>query len=187
MHSFLEMPSIRQRISRITVDEYHLQPEYNANGKRTELLRGIVFEKKRKPPLRSYTTQCLHDKLWQVTPPEYHVRCHEPLTLLDSEPEPDVAIAWGSIDNYRDAHPATALLVAEVAVETYEEDCQRSFIYAEAGVNEYWIVLPEERRVEVRRLPVEGRYTEVTSHTVANIIQCCALPIKVSLTELFRW
>ena len=45
MKSILDLPSVRARVSRTSVEEYHRQPEFNENGKRTELIRGLVLEK----------------------------------------------------------------------------------------------------------------------------------------------
>ena len=42
MLSVLESPTLRARVSRLSVAEYHRLGEYNERGKRTELIRGIV-------------------------------------------------------------------------------------------------------------------------------------------------
>jgi len=46
----LEIPEVRRRISPLSVEEYHKLGEFNENGKRTELIRGIVIQKMSKPP-----------------------------------------------------------------------------------------------------------------------------------------
>jgi len=40
MAEILEIPEVRQRVSRLTVEEYHRLDEFNENGPRTELIRG---------------------------------------------------------------------------------------------------------------------------------------------------
>src|SRR3990172_511139 len=85
-----------------------------------------------------------------------HVRVQLPLALgSDSEPEPDVAVVAGSIRDYAEAHPQSALLVVEVADATlvYDRDTKGS-LYARAMVPEYWLVNLVERVVEVYRDPV---------------------------------
>ena len=52
--NFLELPTVRQMVSLVSVEEYHRMPEYNARGIRTELIRGIVIEKVGKTPLQCY-------------------------------------------------------------------------------------------------------------------------------------
>ena len=45
MAAILEIPEVRQRVSPFSVSEYHRLDERNENGRRTELIRGIVIEK----------------------------------------------------------------------------------------------------------------------------------------------
>ena len=86
------------------------------------------------------------------------IRQEQPITCRNSEPEPDLAVVPGSDDDYFRAHPTTAELVIEVAISSSEIDAEKSAIYAEANVLEYWIVLPEERRVEVHTQPLGREY-----------------------------
>jgi Putative restriction endonuclease len=45
----------------------------------------------------------------------YEIRGQFPLALSeDSEPEPDIAVVSGTIRDYRDSHPTTALLTVEI-------------------------------------------------------------------------
>ena len=85
----------------------------------------------------------------------HHVRVQLPLALdPDSEPEPDVAVVAGAPRDYRDAHPATALLVVEVADTTLAFDRERKgSLYAGAGIAEYWIVNLSDQVLEVYREP----------------------------------
>ena len=48
----------------------------------------------------------------------------------------------GHPDDFRTAHPSTALLAVEVPVSTEDADREKIAIYAEAGVTEFWLVLP---------------------------------------------
>src|SRR5438093_12944779 len=90
----------------------------------------------------------------------YSVWKEEPLTLADSEPEPDISVTRGSERDFVAAHPTTAELVVEVAVSSATLDRENASLYAEAGVKEYWIVLGSEKKVEVYRRPEGGRYRE---------------------------
>ena len=59
-------------------------------------------------------------------------------------------------------------------------------LYAGAGVEEYWIVLPVERRVEVHRRPQDGSYLDHAVVEGDTVLACGSLPtIRVSLAELF--
>jgi Uma2 family endonuclease len=186
MNAILEVPSIRERVSRITVEEYHRQPELNSNGRRTELIRGIVIEKMSNSPLHGTIASRLFQLLLPTVRPGFCARQEQPLTLRDSEPEPDVSVLEGSLGDYLHAHPTTARLVVEVAVTTYAEDQQRAFLYAEAAVDEYWIVLPGTRTVEVHRRPEGGRYCEMRVVHKGEELTCGSVPgLRIGLAELF--
>ena len=186
MSSILDVPSIRERLSRISVDEYHRQPERNAHGRRTELIRGLVIEKMSKSPLYGTIASLLHDTVAPQLPPGWILRREEPLTLRDSEPEPDVAIVRGTRREYLRAHPSSAALVVEVAVSSLAEDRELAALYAEAGVAEYWIVLPAAQGIEVYRQPENGRYREMRLYTGSDNLECASVPgVRVALGELF--
>jgi Uma2 family endonuclease len=83
------------------------------------------------------------------------VRQQLPLALSDdSEPEPDVAVVIGSIRDYRDAHPTTALLILEVADSSLAFDrTKKANVYARAKIADYWLVNLIDGILEVRRFP----------------------------------
>jgi hypothetical protein len=53
MPAILELPEVRERVSTLSVDEYHRLDEFNEHGRRTELIRGIVIERMSKSPLHA--------------------------------------------------------------------------------------------------------------------------------------
>src|SRR5438876_5510168 len=108
MAAILEIPGVRERISRLSVEEYHRLDEFNENGRRTELIRGFVIEKMSKSPLRRTVASLLYKSLLAQLPPGYAVWKEEPLTLSDSEPEPDISVTSGQERDFRTAHPSTA-------------------------------------------------------------------------------
>jgi len=78
---------------------------------------------------------------------------------IDSEPEPDVmffsnpdALAYGTLRT-------KPLLVIAVADRSLDYDLgEKSQLYADAGVPEYWVVNLVERVLVVFREPLEGTY-----------------------------
>jgi Uma2 family endonuclease len=186
MTAILDLPGVRQRMSRLTVEEYHRLDEKNENGKRTELVRGYVIEKMSKSPRHRKCTVKLYKMILAQVPIGYTAWQEEPLTLRDSEPEPDITVIRGSDDDYDEVHPSTACLVVEVAVSSVELDRALASVYAEAGVEEYWIVLVEERAVEVYRRPVNGVYQEKTVTATGSKLVCGSVPgLTISLAEIF--
>lgn len=80
-----------------------------------------------------------------------------PLNVSEiSDPEPDVAVIEGKPEDFKDALPKTAALVIEIADSSLAFDrTEKASLYAKAGVEDYWIVNLKDRRLEVRRRPVE--------------------------------
>ena len=140
-----------------------------------------------KSPLHASIAKLLYDNLHASIPAGWSVRQDQPLTLRDSEPEPDIAIVRGSVQDYRDAHPMTAALVIEIAISTATFDREKAALYAETGVEEYWIVLPVERRVEVYRRPENGAYLESSVVEDGAVLACGSVAgVSVALPELFN-
>jgi hypothetical protein len=85
-----EMPEVRQRVSPLSVEEYHPLNEFNEHGRRTELIRSIVIEKTSKSPLHASLAKRLYDYIAAILPAGLVVRREDLLPLDDSEPEPDI-------------------------------------------------------------------------------------------------
>jgi Uma2 family endonuclease len=186
MSAILELPEVRQRVSPLTVEEYHRLGEFNEHGRRTELIRGIVIEKMSKSPLHAAIAKRLYDRIARLLPAGWIVRREDPLSLADSEPEPDIAIVRGEEAEFFKSHPTTAELVIEVAVSSPALDRENASLYAEAGISEYWIVLGNERRVEVYRHPAKGRYEETQVLEAHDTLECASVPtVRLTVSELF--
>ena len=186
MSAILEIPEVRRRVSRLSVEQYHRLDEFNERGCRTELIRGIVIEKMSKSPLHSSIAKRLYDRIVRMLPNGWVVRREDPLTLDDSEPEPDIAVVRGTENQFFEAHPTTADLVVEVAVSSATLDRENASLYAEAGVPEYWIVLGVERKVEVYRQPKGGHYQEKFTLESTDWLQCESVAsVKVLISDLF--
>src|SRR2546422_3462749 len=100
MSAILEIPEVRRRLSPLSVEEYHRLGEFNENARRTELIRGFVIEKMSKSPLHRTIASILYDLLRPQVPSGYTIWKEEPLTLADSEPEPDISIVCGTLRDF---------------------------------------------------------------------------------------
>ena len=141
-----------------TVDDYHRMVEAGIldEDDRVELIEGEILEMTPQGSAHATGVSLAQEALRAAFGPRVYVRVQLPLALgSDSEPEPDVAVVAGSVRDYRDAHPQSALLVLEVADRTlpYDRDVKGS-LYARAGVPEYWLVNLAEALVEVHRDPI---------------------------------
>lgn len=186
MLSILEVPQIRRQAVPVSVATYHAMAAQGLVDKRSELLRGVIVEKMSKSPLHTSAVRRLFRLATKAAGPNELVLKEDPLTTIDSEPEPDIAVVVGSEDDFRRSHPKQARLVIEVAVSSVEIDREKATIYAEAGIGEYWLVLPESATVEVHTAPREGLYTERKIYTRGETLAALALPaLRVDLGDLF--
>ena len=187
MLSVLDNPEIRKHALPVSVAGYHLLFEKGFVPKRAELIRGVILGKERTSPLHAVLTSILHRELSHALLAEpWYVRQGAPLTLADSEPEPDIAVVPGSAEDYSHAHPTTAHLVIEVAVTTENLDREKASIYAEAGVGEYWLILANERIVEVHTGAKDGHWTNVRRVSVNEALQPTMFPgVQLVLRDFF--
>ena len=143
---------------RLTVEQYHDMIRNGTLGDRdpVELLDGILVQKMPEGPAHAGLIDIAADVLTRIVPPGWIVRQAHPITLIESEPEPDVAVARGDRRVYLQRHPAPADcgLVVEIANSSVLRDRGwKRQLYARAGVPVYWIILVAERAVEVYTNP----------------------------------
>ena len=150
--------SVRDLIMPISVEQYHKLGESGLIAEKTELIEGIIFKKMTKSPLHTYVVNKLYGFFSLHLAAGYLLRKEDPLTLATSEPEPDISIVKGHLDEYVTRHPSKAELVIEVAVSSLDLDRAKAASYAAAGIPEYWIVLADEKIIERYTQPVDGQY-----------------------------
>lgn len=145
------------RLKRWTRAEYDRLIEVGVfrPGDPIELLGGelVVAEP---PGSEHYTAICLAaEALKTAFGAGWLVRPQGPVALDDeSEPEPDLAVAPGTLRDYRREHPARPVLVVEVSESSLRLDRnQKSSLYARARLEDYWIVNLVDRVLEIHRQP----------------------------------
>jgi Uma2 family endonuclease len=170
MIDLLERSTVPRKVASLSVEGYQRLRDLGLVPVKSELRNGMVVEKAAKSPLHTLILHRLYDHLAADLPASLQLRKQEPLTLSASELEPDIAIVAGSIEDYRDRHPETALLVAEVAVSSSELDRAKADLYAQAGVPSYWLVSPAEGTVEVYTGPGATSYENVERHGAGQVL-----------------
>lgn len=186
MSSILESPGVRAAVYPLSVDFYHQAGDLGLIGEDVELLEGTLIKKMPKSPRHEWMVDFLQDQLRAALPAGWRLRKEGPLTLARSEPEPDLAVVRGTLDDFKAGHPTTAELVIEVAVSTLDVDRHKAAIYAAAGVREYWLVNPEQRCVEIHRRPEGEGFQEHAVATPPARLASTAVPgLTVDLAGLF--
>ena len=183
----LDDPEIRGAALPLTVAQYHHLSAQGIVPERTELLQGVIIECLTKSPLHTFLVQRLARWLEPAVTAARFLRKEEPLTLANSEPEPDIAVVSGCPEDYRTAHPATAAFVVEVAIATLGIDRAKAAVYAAADIPEYWIVIPEAQTVEIFRSPSSSGYgTRLILATADALVQPEGFAVPpLSIGQLF--
>ena len=146
-------------ILRLSIEQYHamIQSGILTDDDSVELLEGwLVFKMPKNPPHRA-TTRLVRTALENILPPGWYVDSQEPITLSNSEPEPDIVVVRGDTRQYLDRHPGAEDIgiVIEVSDTTLQRDrTVKKRIYARAGIAIYWIVTLVEEQVEVYSQPI---------------------------------
>ncbi len=146
-------------IFRLSIEQYHaiIQAGILTDDDSVELLEGwLVFKMPKNPPHR-VTTRLVRTALENILPRGWYVDSQEPITLSNSEPEPDLVVVRGDTRQYLDRHPGAEdiALIIEVSDTTLQRDrTVKKRIYARAGIAIYWIVNLVEGLVEVYSQPL---------------------------------
>lgn len=146
------------RMYRLSVEQYHAMATAGmlTEADQLELLEGWLVEKMTKNRPHSIATQQARDLLSSVIPSGWYVDDQEPITLTDSEPEPDLIIVRGARRDYLDSHPTppNIALVVEVSDSTLKLDrVLKARIYAAAGIPYYWLLNLIDRQLELHSQP----------------------------------
>lgn len=143
---------------RWTREEFHRALDADAldNGERLELIDGELYEMAPQSRKHAKTIMRTSEALRRAFASGYSVETQVPTGIADdSEPEPDVIVIAGDSEDY-DEHPTPEAirLIVEVSESSLAKDrIIKGAKYAQAGIPEYWIIVLNDRRLEVRRDP----------------------------------
>ncbi|HNH09346.1 MAG TPA: Uma2 family endonuclease [Leptospiraceae bacterium] len=186
MTAILDLPTVKSRTHLLSIEEYHALGKLGFLSKRTELIEGVVLQKMPKSPKHATMVKKIFQFFMKSLPQGCHVISEQPITLSRSEPEPDISVISGTIEDYSESHPTTAELVMEVSLSTLAEDREMANIYAEALIPEYWLFNLNNSTVEVYIKPRNGRYSEMKTYSKSEtVIPKFDDSLKVSLENLF--
>jgi len=157
-------------IWRMSVENYHqmIQAGILKDGDPLELLQGWLVPKMQKSPRHIYVASQLEQYIRPRLPVGWSLFLQGPITLSDSEPEPDLTVVRGGLRDFSDRHPEPSeiAIVIEVAHSTLEYDRGLKLqVYANAGIEQYWIVNLLNEQIESYTLPVVSTQTIATGGT----------------------
>ncbi len=181
------LPAVpRDPIVRLSVEQYHemIRAGILAADNQVELLEGWLVAKLPKKPQHRIATRLTQKALEAIIPDGWYVDAQEPITLTDSEPEPDVMIVRGATQDYHERHPHAdeIALVVEISDSTLERDRRmKKRMYARAGIPVYWIVNLIDNTCEVYNAPsvADADYQQIDIYDLTG-----TLPVLIEEREI---
>lgn len=171
-----------------SVDDYHRMIRAGILRDRpVELLSGDVVEMSPETPFHYALAKQGAKYLEVLLAGRAEVRFNGPITLGNSEPEPDVAIVQLPASKYFDRHPTPEDIywIIEVARTSLKKDLElKSNIYAAAAIPEYWVVNLQAQELVILRQPQAGRYTQKQTLTDGTIKPLAFDDVSVTVNRL---
>lgn len=177
----------------ITTTQYQWLVEQGAFDQQTgqiELIYGRMVRMNPQGPDHSDPIDELTEWSMKQANEKFRVRIEKPIEIanLNSTPEPDVA--WVTRRRYADRHPTPddVHLLIEVSYSSQTFDCgEKLRLYAEAGIQEYWIVDVPRKAIEVFTDPQDSAFRHSTSYGAASQVQPACLPdARLAVARLFN-
>ncbi len=132
-------------------------------------------------------TARLSRRLRRALDPPFFAREEKPIHIaFDGEPIPDLMMTYEEGYAGRHPEPQDVALLVEVADTSVEYDLgEKALLYAQAGIEDYWVVLVAENAVVVHRDPDPNGYRSVVKLVGLDTISPLATP-NISWT-ITKW
>lgn len=173
-----------------TLAEYHQMIETGILAeKHVELIQGDIIPMAPEGEIHAYTSDEAGEYLVYLLGDRAKVRQGKPISLptTQSEPEPDLAIVKRLGNQYRHHHPTPddIFWVIEYSDSTFKKDTEiKNFIYAEAGIPEYWIINLKTTELIILRDPIHTGYQSQMILTQGIIIPLAFPDLEVKIERL---
>jgi Uma2 family endonuclease len=171
-----------------TVKDYHQMIAAGIlSNRRVELLSGEIVEMPPEGPLHTFYGEDLADYLRSCLTGRALVREARPITLENSEPEPDISVVKAPRTNYKERHPYAedVFLLIEVSNTSLTKDLElKKALYASVGIPEYWIIDLKNKQLIVFRSPQGNDYFSKQEMTQGKISLLAFPDVEVSVDRL---
>lgn len=144
-----------------TVEDYHriiatgVLSDYDC-----ELLQGTIVDMPPEGPEHAHRCETTARYLERLFGEGWWSRQGKPITLADSEPQPDIAIIREQDYSARHPIPGEVRLIVEYAYSSQVKDTGvKRDIYAEAGIPNYLVIDLKQVKVNHYANPANGHYT----------------------------
>lgn len=171
-----------------TIADYHQIIESGVlDGKSVELLEGEIVTVSPESPIHSSKIDTIAEYLRKVLQKIAKIREAHPITLDNSEPEPDIAIVRFNDNNYSQRHPYSQDIywIVEISNRTLTKDLEeKSVTYARNSIREYWVIDLVNNKLWLFTNPQKDGYQNRQEIT-EGIINPIAFPeIRIEVAKL---
>lgn len=177
-------------LAKWSVEDYHRMIEAGILCDRNvELLGGEIVEMSPESPFHYYTAKQGTKYLATLLAGKADIRFNGPITLSDSEPEPDIAIVRLPESTYKDHHPYAEDIywLIEVAKTSLKKDLELKLpIYAQAQIQEYWVLDLSQKQLIVFRNPENNIYLTQQIFSQGNITPLTFPDVQISVERVLN-
>ena len=163
---------------RWTHEEYHASGDAGLfDGERVELIDGEIYVMSPMSIPHAAGIQRVQHALQRVCPEELLLRVQLPVLTDRSEPEPNVALVRGSLEDFDEALPTCPMLAVEVSISSLQFDRTKKLTtYARQKIQDYWILNLVDDCLEVYREPSDDSYQQRTVLQSGESVSPLAIP-----------
>ncbi len=175
-------------LAKWSVEDYHKMIEMGIlSDRRVELITGEIVEMCPEGPIHRFINHRGIKYLRLLLGDRAEVMEAHPITLSDSEPEPDIAIVLSPDTLYLNRHPHVEDIywLIEIADTTLAKDLGiKKKAYARARIPEYWIIDLQSQTLKVFQNPQDETY-QIEREYRNGVISPLAFPLlEVSVSQL---
>ena len=157
------------------------------DDKNVELLEGEIINMAPEGISHSATNRRAASYLRELLRDRAYISEAHPITLVDSEPEPDVAILSLPEENYLTRHPNAQDIywLIEVSETTLNFDLtKKAQIYAQNEISEYWVIDLNNKQVIVHTQLVNNQYQKVEKFKTGTIKPKAFPDLEIEMSKL---
>lgn len=175
-----------------TIEDYHRIIASGAlDDKAVELIFGDIVEMIPEGESHAFRSDEAGEYLIRLLDQKAKVRQAKPITIPDSnsEPEPDIAIVQRLGRDYLNHHPYPDNIywVIEFSGSSLNQDLEvMTRLYAKAGISEYWIVDLKTLQLIVMRSPMGDHYQTQKIRTEGTITPLSLPDISIDIARLLN-
>ena len=171
-----------------SIEEWHeLVNSGVLEGKPVEFLEGEIIEVSPEGIEHSYTNDSVVKYLRKILNGIADVKESHPITLDNSEPEPDIAIVCLPETIYRNHHPypQDVYWLVEISRQTLKKDLEQKIVtYARNGIPEYWVIDLVNKKLITHTQLQGNSYSQINEYKTGTVSTLAFPDVAIAIDKL---